>query len=112
MEYVTEYKYLGVTFSSSTKFSVAEKLLSLKAKRALFSIKQSISDKGLKPSAVLNIFDILVKPIALYGSELWTAYKPCCKGKSLDDLFELSFKSKYEFDKIHTRICKYVLGVY
>ena len=55
---------------------------------------------------------MLVKPIALYGSELWTAYKPCYKGKSLDDLFELSFKSNSEFDKIHTRFCKYVLGVF
>ena len=112
LECVTQYKYLGVTFSSSTKFSVAEKHLSLKASRALFSIKQSVFDKGLKPSAVLNIFDILVKPVALYGSELWTAYKPCYKGKSLGDLFELSFKSNSEFDKIHTRFCKYVLGVY
>ena len=77
---------------------------------ALFSLKQSIFDKGLKPSAVLSIFDILVKPIALYGSEIWTACKPCYKGKSLDDLFDLSFKSHSEFDKIHTRFCKYVLG--
>ena len=112
LECVTQYKYLGVTFSSSTKFSVAEKHLSLKASRALFSIKQSVFDKGLKPSAVLNIFDILVKPVALYGSELWTAYKPCYKGKSLGNLFELSFKSNSEFAKIHTRFCKYVLGVY
>ena len=74
MEYVTQYKYIGVPFSSSTKFSVAEKHLSLKANRAFFfSIKQSVFDKGLKPSVVLNIFDILVKPIALYGSELWAA---------------------------------------
>lgn len=112
LEYVTQYKYLGVTFSSNTKFSVAEKHLSLKANRALFSIKQSIFDKGLKPSAVLHIFDILVKPIALYGSEIWTSYKSCYKGKTLDDLFELSFKSNSEYDKIHTRFCKYVLGVH
>ena len=110
LEYVTQYKYLGVTFSSSTKFSGVEKHLSLKANMALFFLKQSIFDKGLKLSAVLSIFDILVKPIALYGSEIWTAYKPCYKGKSLDDLFDLSFKSNSEFDKIHTRFCKYVLG--
>lgn len=46
LEYVTQYKYLVVTFSSSTKFSVAEKHLSLKANRALFSTKQSIFDRG------------------------------------------------------------------
>ena len=112
LEYVTQYKYLGVPFSSSTKFSMAEKHLSLKANRALFSIKQSVFDKTLKPSAFLNIFDILVKLRTLYGSELWTAYKPCYKGKSLDDLFEFSFKSNSKFDKIQTRFCKYVLGVH
>ena len=45
LEYVNHYKYLGVNFSNTAKFSVAEKHLSLKANRALFSIKQSIFDK-------------------------------------------------------------------
>ena len=58
------------------KFLVTEKHLSLKANRAPFSIKQSIFDKDLKPSAILHIFDCLVKPIALYGSEIWSAFKP------------------------------------
>ena len=58
---------------------MAEKTLSLKANRALFSIKQSIFDKSLKPSVILNIFESLVKPIALYGSEIWVPYKTCYK---------------------------------
>ena len=70
------YKYLGVNFSNTAKFSVAEKRLSLKANRAPFSIKQSIFDKDLKPSAILHIFDSLVKSIALYGIEIWSAFKP------------------------------------
>ena len=112
IEYVSHYKYLGVDVSSTGKFSLAEKNLSLKANRALFSIKQSIFDKGLKPSAVLNIFESLVKPIALYGSEIWAAYKPCYKSKTLDEMFEMSFKSTSEFDKMHARFCKYILGVH
>ena len=56
MEYVNHYKYLGVNFSNTAKFSVAEKNLSLKTNRALFSIKQSIFDKYLKPSAILSFF--------------------------------------------------------
>lgn len=112
IEYVNHYKYLGVNFSNTAKFSVAEKHLSLKANRALFSVKQSIFDKGLKPSAIINIFETLVKPIALYGSEIWTAYKPCYKSKTVDEMFEMSFKSNTEFDKIHAKFCKYVLGVH
>ena len=40
LEYVKQYKYLGVIFSSNGKFSATEKTLSMKANRALFSIKQ------------------------------------------------------------------------
>ena len=43
IEYVSHYKYLGVDDSSTGKFSLAEKNLSLKAN---ISIKQSIFDKG------------------------------------------------------------------
>ena len=56
LERVRQYKYLGVNISNSGKFSVAEKNLSLEASRALFSIKQSIFDKSLKPLAILHIF--------------------------------------------------------
>ena len=112
IEYGNNYKYLGVNFANTGTFSVAEKNLGLKASRALFSIKQSIFDKDLKPSAILSIFESLVKPIALYGIEIWTAYKPCYKSKTLDEMFEMSFKSNTEFDKMYTKFCKYVLGVH
>ncbi|MEW8545934.1 MAG: reverse transcriptase family protein, partial [Candidatus Thiodiazotropha sp.] len=112
LEYVKQYKYLGVNISSTAKFSVAEANLSLKANRALFSIKQSIFNKNIKPSAVLNIFDALVKPIALYASELWSPYKPCYKNKTLDEMFELSLKSSSEYDKLYIKFCKYLLGVH
>lgn len=39
LECVNQYKYLGVNVSASCKFLTAEKNLSLKASRALFSIK-------------------------------------------------------------------------
>ena len=112
IEYVKQYKYLGVNFTNTGKFAVAEKTLSLKANRALFSIKQSIFDKSLKPSVILNIFESLVKPIALYGSEIWVPYKTCYKSKTLDEMFEMSFKSNCDFDKIHIKFCKYILGVH
>lgn len=48
----------------------------------------------------------------MYGSEVRAAYKPGYKGKTLDDLFELSFTGRSDYDKIHARFCKYVLGVH
>ena len=43
---------------------------------------------------------------------IWMAYKSCYKSKSLDELFEMSFKSNTEFDKLDAKFCKYILGVH
>ena len=79
----------------------------MKANRALFSIKQSIFfsgifNKTIKPSPLLHIFDVLVKPIASHNSDIWSAYKSCFKNKSVKEMFELSLKNINEFDKIYT----------
>ena len=110
LEYVTSYKYLGINMSNTGKFALAERK-SLKASRALFSVKQSIFNNNVKPSVIFRIFDSLVKPIALYGSEVWFGYKTFFFNKSIKVMFEMSFKGNNEFDKIHTRFCKSVLGV-
>ena len=74
MELGGQYKYLGVT-SNNTKLSFADKNVSLKASRALILVQQLVFDKALKPFAVMHMFDYLVKPFALNGSEVWSAYK-------------------------------------
>ena len=98
--------------AANGKFLVAEKMLSLKASRALYSIKQSIFDSTIKPSAVMRIFDSIIQPIALYNSELWAGYKTCYQNKSLAEMFDMSFKCNNEFNKFFTRFSKYVLGVH
>ena len=86
----------------------------MKAKIALFSIKEGIFNKTIKPSSILHIFDALVKLIALYNSDIWAAYKLCLKNKSVEEMFELSLKNTNEFGKIYMRFTssKYVLGVH
>ena len=53
----------------------------------------------------------VIIPIALYNSEIWSGYKYCFKGKTIEELFALTLKNTNEFDKIYMRFCKYVLGV-
>ena len=81
----------------------AEKNSRLKASRALFSIKQSIFDNKVKPSAVLRIFYSLIKPLSLYYSEIWLGYKSGYQKKTVDEMFGMS---------LFTRFSKYVLGVH
>ena len=112
VETVSHYKYLGVNISHTGTFIVAEKNLSLNASRALFSIKQGVFNNNVKLSVIFRIFDSLVKPIALYGSEVWFGYKNSFHNKTIDQTFEMSFKGYNEFDKTFTRFCKYILGVH
>ena len=39
--------------------------------RALFKLKCMIGQSQLLPSQIMKLFDRLVKPIALYGAEIW-----------------------------------------
>ena len=87
VETVSHYKYLGVNISHTGTFIVTEKYLGLKASRALFSIKQGVFNNNVKPYVIFRIFDSLVKPIALYGSEVWFGYKTSFHNKTIDQFF-------------------------
>ena len=112
LEYADQYKYLGVNVSSSGKFITAEKTLSLKASRALFSIKRSISKNNIRPSGVLSIFDALVKQIVLYNSDVWVGLKSCYRKKSIEEMFEITFKGQNELKKKIIGFSKFVLCVH
>ena len=91
---VTYYKYLGITFSSRLKWSQALKTLSLQSKRALIKINAIFGKCGDMPISIgLELFDKLVVPILLYGSEVW--------GCEYRDEIEL----------VQRKYCKILLGV-
>ena len=70
-KHLDQYKYLAVNVSPIGKLITAKTTIILKARRALFSIKQSIYNNTIRPSAVLKIVDAMVKPNDLYNSEVW-----------------------------------------
>ena len=94
LECIKQYKWLGVNVSSSGKFITAEKNLSLKASRELFSIKQSVFNNNIRPSAVLRMFGALVKPLALYNCEVWIGFKFCYKKNQLRKCLRSHLKGK------------------
>jgi hypothetical protein len=71
IEEVKSYPYLGIEISNNGNFTMAQKSLNSKALRALFKLKRLIYGTNLKPSVCLKLFDQLIKPICLYGSEIW-----------------------------------------
>lgn len=94
IQVVPSYCYLGVIFSSTLNWSKCVQNLSSKALRAVAGIKKLYFKLETMPSETLfKIFDAKIKPILLYGSEIW-GYK------------------QYDYiERVQNKICKMVLGV-
>jgi len=93
LEEVCSFKYLGITFSRNGKFDLAKKTLLAQGTRAMFNLLRKSNKLHLTSDMMLDLFDKLVVPIVLYGSEIW--------GYENLDIIE----------KLHLKFCKYILGV-
>ena len=94
IEVTDDYVYLGCTFNFNNKFNKARKAQVTHARRALFSLKHKAYDLDLPIDIQLELFDQVISPILLYGSEVW----------GFEDLTIL--------EKFHLNFCKRVLGVH
>ena len=71
LEVVGEYKYLGVLFSRGGSFYSTKKHLAGQAEKAMYSLIKKSRSLLLPLDMQFELFDKLVKPILLYGSEVW-----------------------------------------
>jgi hypothetical protein len=111
IDIVNMYNYLGLKISSSGGFSTAIKELSNKAIRAYFALKSSFININVNPRLFMRLFDTLVKPIALYGCEIWGAFGHKTSILSNSILFQLYMKDNYPFEQLHLKSCKQILQV-
>ena len=74
IENCRNYVYLGVTFSISGSFTEAKNNLYRKGLKALFKVKTCFQGHSPKIKTILHIFDHTIKPILLYGSEIWGSF--------------------------------------
>jgi hypothetical protein len=94
VEVVAFYKYLGIIFSSFLCWSHATKVLSVQASKAINMINSyAYKCNGLPIKASFKLFDSMVLPILLYGSEVW------------------GFQWYKQIENVQLRFCKQVLGV-
>ena len=99
------YKYLGVHFSYTGNFNIAQQELYKKALKALFSVNSKTNLYQIKPNLAIKLFNTLVKPIALYGCEIW--------GMDLLKLLKGDFNllDRTFSEKLQNKFCKMALGV-
>ena len=69
---VDRYPYLGINLKPSGSMQYAVSELTDKASRAWYAISNVLyKHKRLPVSRAFQLFDSLIKPIALYGCEFW-----------------------------------------
>ena len=91
LEVVDDYTYLGVVFNYNNKFKKAQNNQIGKAKRAMYSLMIKSKKLRLPIDIQLELFDRLIVPIIIYGSEVW------------------GFENLKQIEAVHTQYCKYIL---
>ena len=69
---MTEFKYLGILFSkSNNSFYETKKHIAEQGTRAMYSLLAKSRNMHLPIDLTIELFMKLVKPILLYGCEIW-----------------------------------------
>ena len=71
IEIVKNFKYLGVIFSRGCSFQMTIKHNCEQAKKAMFVFLRKIRSLNLSVDLQIDLFDRMIKPILLYGFEVW-----------------------------------------
>ena len=112
LECVQHYRYLGVYFSASGIFNYGQQDIFNKARKASFKLTKLVSSAEPSIKTSLHLYDHLIKPILLYGSEIWGIFKTNSKACKNDESFKFSNIYKNSMvDKSQISFLKYILGV-
>ena len=68
---VSEFKYLGILFSKNNSFFKTKKHIADQGTKAVYSLFKKARNMQLPIDIQLELFNKLVKPILLYGCEVW-----------------------------------------
>ena len=104
IEIVNKQTYLGIEMTSSGRCAYKRQILSKKATKIVFTIKRLLSNIDSSVVETRNeLFDALVKPVLLYGCEIWRPELQSYK------THKITHKSAIK--KVHIKFCKQTLNV-
>ena len=104
--------YLGITFTSSGSFSLAQQKLSNKATRSLYSFLSEINIyNGASVATILKLFDSLVNPILLYNCEILVCFLKSFENK-YNKFVSKIFDERIIPETMQNKVCKMALGVH
>ncbi|XP_071139805.1 uncharacterized protein [Mytilus edulis] len=71
IDIVDDFTYLGIIFASNGSFCKNKERLVCQARKAMFSIMKKSRKLNLPIDIQLEMFDVMVLPILMYGCEIW-----------------------------------------
>ena len=108
LEHVQSYPYLGVEISANGSFKPAAKCMSTKAQKAIFKLKSLLAGACYRPTLCIRLFDQLIKPICVYGSEIWGIDEV-----KVDSPLKFARSSEsFTAEKLNLSFSKFSLGVH
>uniref|UniRef100_A0A3B1JC70 ribonuclease H n=1 Tax=Astyanax mexicanus TaxID=7994 RepID=A0A3B1JC70_ASTMX len=101
LEHTMQYTYLGLIINASGSFSSAVNALKDKAHRAMYAIRRKFFNIDIPIPIWCKVFDSVIQPIALYGSEVW------------GPLSQHSYTrwDKHPTEVLHAEFCRMILKV-
>jgi hypothetical protein len=110
IEIVQSFCYLGFELNSQGTFNKCIERLSNKAHQAYMSIREQFNfHDGATVQVLIKLFDSMIKPVALYGCELWGIYG--WKRNHIKSIENYILSKDNTFEKLHTKFCKQALGL-
>ena len=99
------YKYLGILLSSNGKLTNAKMDLGKRGQKAVFKLRSMFKQANVDHSTLIHLFDHTIKPILLYGSEIW-GHTLLNKG-----LINTNILERDEIEHCHLKYCRSSLAV-
>ena len=93
IEIVDTFKYLGVFFNRTGSYNYHIKQSYDKALKAMYSVITKCRNHNLSIDCQMDLFDKIVKPIILYGCEIW------------------GYTSLSLVERLHLKFCKHILNL-
>jgi len=76
-----------------------------KARKASFKLRKLVNNEDLAPKLLIDLFDKLIKPIAMYGTEIWLS------PQKIEKNF-IKFTDTVPAEQLHKAYLRYTLGTH
>ena len=113
IEIVNDYKYLGIIFHKTGKFTHAEEHLAKQGIKAMHALRRNVQGKEMQIDIMTRLFDTLVSPVISYGAEVWLPYnRQMTKEHTLSDTFQTYLSPECPTENVHIKFCRSLLGMH